>query len=65
MPNFLDLPRELRDQIYGFHLGHGTVAINTTKKFLDSSYGQLKHIEEFGAFVVVMSVWKNIIRILS
>lgn len=45
MPNFFDLPRELRDQIYGLNLVHGTIPIGTSEKFLYPSYGQLRHVD--------------------
>ena len=43
MPAFLDLPREIRDQIYGLNLVHGSIPIGTTHPFLQISYGQIVH----------------------
>ena len=43
MPAFLDLPREIRDQIYELNLVHGSIPIGTTQPFLQISYGQIVH----------------------
>lgn len=45
MPNFLDLPRELRDQIYKLNLIHGTIPISTSNDLLHTSYGSLRHVD--------------------
>lgn len=45
MLGFLDLPREIRDQIYVINLVHGTIPIGTSNRFLHTRYGQLSHVE--------------------
>ncbi|KAG7006011.1 hypothetical protein G7Y79_00017g043930 [Physcia stellaris] len=45
MLGFLDLPREIRDQIYVINLVHGTIPIGTSDRFLHTRYGPLSHVE--------------------
>ena len=45
MVGFLDLPREVRDEIYIINLVHGTIPIGTSEKFLHTSYGQISQVE--------------------
>ena len=46
MFSFFDLPREIRDMVYEINLVHGTIWIDTTAKFLHTSYGPLAHLND-------------------